>query len=84
MLKWASRVAIIVGSVLLIISAAFYLVLDRAGSAEQALSPGEKSFGVAVLGMIYGPPIVVTSAIGILSLFLGVVGTTVHRFHNPE
>jgi hypothetical protein len=84
MLKGLSRVAIGLGSGLLITSAVLYALLTRAESAEQALSPGEKTFGVAVLGMMYGPPIVVTAAIGILSLVLGMLGTTIHRFRNPE
>jgi hypothetical protein len=57
-------------------------VLDRLVAAEQAVSPGEDSFGVAVLGMMYGPPIIVTAASGLLTLLLGLSFLVVHRF--PE
>lgn len=53
MTKWVYRVAIAVGCALLGVSAVLYVLLDRAASAEQALSPGAESFGVAVLGMMY-------------------------------
>jgi hypothetical protein len=82
--RWFPRIAIAVGCSLLGVSAGLYIALDRAVAAEQALSPGEDSFGVAVLGMIYGPAILAMAVGGLLSLFLGFLALTVRRLRNPN
>ena len=84
MTKWVYRVAIAVGCALLGVSAVLYVLLDRAASAEQALSPGAESFGVAVLGMMYGPGILVTAAVGLVSLLVGWTVLTFQRLRNPD
>ena len=84
MTKWVYRLVIATGCTLLGISAILYFALDRAATVEQALSPGEDSFGVAVLGMMYGPSIVATAAGGILSLLLGMTILTFQRLRNPN
>jgi hypothetical protein len=66
------------------VSAALYAILARAAGAEQVVSPGEDSFGVAALGMMYGPPIVVTAAAGILILLIGLSVATLHRFYGNQ
>jgi hypothetical protein len=66
------------------VSAALYIVLHRAAAAEQALSPGETSFGVAALGMMHWPPIIVAAAGGLLGLFLGMSALAFHRLRNPD
>jgi hypothetical protein len=82
--RWFPRIAIAVGCSLLGVSAGLYIALDRAVAAEQALSPGEDRFGVAVLGMIYGPAILAMAVGGLLSLFLGFLGLTVRRMRNAN
>jgi hypothetical protein len=82
--KWVYRIAIAVGGALLAVSVVLYVLLDRAASAEQALSPGEDSFGVAVLGMMYGPGILVAAAGGLLSLLFGMTVLAIQRLRNPE
>jgi hypothetical protein len=82
--KWVHRVAITIGYSLLGVSLVIYIVLDRLAAAEQAVSPREDSFGVAVLGMIYGPPIIVTAVGGLLTLLLGLFFLVVHRFQNRD
>ena len=73
-----AKIAIAVGCALLGLSTALYMGLQRAAAAEQALSPGDDSFGVAVLGMIYGPLVLPTASAGVLSIFLG---TSSHKEH---
>jgi hypothetical protein len=84
MLKWLSRILIGIAASVLLASAVLYVSLARAASAEQAVTPGEESFGVAALGMMYWPPIIVTAAIGICTLLLGMLAMTIHRFRNSE
>ena len=84
MIKWFYRTALAVGCGLLAVSAALYIVFDRAADTEQALAPGEDSFGVAALAMMYGPAILATAASGFLSLFLGWAVLTFHRLRNPN
>jgi hypothetical protein len=83
MLTWCSRITIAVGSSLLLAAAGLYFMLGRAAEAEQALRPGEDSFGVALLGMMYGPAIILAAAAGLLALLLGLSAATIHRFRNP-
>lgn len=82
--KWLHRIPTTVGCSLLGISLVLYIVLDRFVAAEQAVAPGEDSFGVAVLGMMYGPPIIVTAAVGLLCLLLGLSFLVRHRCRNPD
>lgn len=82
--KWLYRIPIWVGCGLLLVSAALYIALDRAASAEQALSLGQKSLGVAALGMMYWPPILVTACLGLLALSLGTSVLAFHRLRNPN
>jgi len=57
-------VAFWIGVILLVMALMLWLTLEWSISAEQAQAPGEKSLGVAVLGMLYGPPILVLGAGG--------------------
>jgi hypothetical protein len=52
----SSKIAVAIGCNLLVVSAALYIALQRETAAEQALSPGEDSLGVAAIGMMYGLP----------------------------
>jgi hypothetical protein len=47
-------------------------LLDWSSSVEQARSPGEKGFGVAVLGMIFGLPALLFGLVGALCLLAGI------------
>ena len=82
-MKWAHRILLSAGCSLLVVSVALYGVLDRTAADEQALSPGEESLGVAVLGMLYLPPILLTAFGGLLCLLLGWSLLTAHRFRTP-
>jgi hypothetical protein len=59
---------VLVGILLVAISAILYLALEISAAREQALSPGEKSLGVAALGMLFGIPMILTGAAGVLFL----------------
>jgi hypothetical protein len=48
------------------------LLLDWSSSFEQARSRGEKDFGVAVLGMIFGIPALLLGLAGGLCLLAGI------------
>ena len=82
--KWFYRIAITIGCGLLGVSSALYILLHRAAVAEQALSPGKDSFGVAALGMMYGRPIIATASVGVLSLLAGVSALAFQRLRNPN
>ena len=84
MAKWLYRVALGGGAGLLALSAALSLSLDRSASAEHAVAPGQDSFGVAVLAIMYGPAILATAAGGILSSLLGLSILTIHRLRKPD
>jgi hypothetical protein len=59
---------VLTGILLLATSAILYFALQVSVAHEQALSPGEKSFGVAALGMLFGIPMMFCGAVGILLL----------------
>jgi hypothetical protein len=82
-MRWFYRILLSAGCSLLVVSAVLYVVLDFTAAAEQAVAPGAKSFGVAVLGMLYLPPILLTAFGGLLCLLLGWSVLTVHRFRTP-
>lgn len=84
MFKWVSSIAIGIGCSFLITSGVLCVLLARAASGEQAVTPGQDNFGVAALGMMYGPSIIVTAAVGIFTLLLGMIGMTIHRFRDLE
>jgi len=63
-----NRPLLFLGCALIAVSVILYFTLHVSAAPEQALSPGEKSLGIAVLGMIFGIPMVVTGAAGVLLL----------------
>jgi hypothetical protein len=59
--------------VLLLVGAGVCIgLLDWFSSVEQARSPGEKDFGVAVLGMIFGIPALILAVAGVGLLITGI------------
>jgi hypothetical protein len=60
-----------------------YAVLRYTSALEQAQSPGTKSLGVAVLGMILGIPMLLFSVGSALS-FTVAVGAVVYRRLHPD
>ena len=74
-----SKATILLGCALLGMSLALGGWFYRLTAVEQALSPGEDSFGVAALAMFWVPPILATGAAGLLCLFFGVtIAAIVH------
>src|SRR5690242_2161028 len=63
-----NRPLLFFGWALVAVSIILYLTLQVSTTHEQALSPGEKSLGVAVLGIMFGIPMIVTGAAGALLL----------------
>lgn len=66
---------------LLALSLLLSVLADRAISSEAALTPGEKNLGVAVLGIMFGIPILALGAAGIVSLLVS-VGIRIKRAHS--
>ena len=80
------KIAMVLGCFFLVIAAALYIVLIRATAAEQALTPGEKSLGVAALAIPYALPFFALAAAGTLCIFLSLLIATIRRFRrtNPN
>jgi hypothetical protein len=68
------------GFTLVAVSTIFYLALQVSAAREQALSPGEKSLGVAALGMVFGIPFIVTGAAGLGLLAFAALLAAYRRF----
>jgi hypothetical protein len=63
-----NRPLLFFGCALVLVSIMLYFALNVSTAHEQALSPGEKSLGVAVLGIMFGIPMMVTGVAGVLLL----------------
>jgi len=59
-----------IGVLLLVLSASSWLALIITTAQEQARTPGEKNLGVAVLGMIWGLPMLAFGAGGVSVLLV--------------
>jgi len=59
-----------IGVLLLVLSASSWLALIITTAQEQARTPGEKNLGVAVLGMIWGLPMLAFGASGVCVLLV--------------
>ena len=71
-MKIRSHTALIwAGVVLIIFSPLLYVALEISVTREQGLSPGEKSLGVAVLGMLFGIPTIISGLAAIVCLVCG-------------
>ena len=84
MARWWYRIPLAVGCLFILTSCALYVALDHAVSAERAVSPGQESLGVAVLGMLYVPPIIGSAAAGLLALLVGMSVLAFQRMRTPD
>jgi hypothetical protein len=69
-----------IGVLLLVLSASSWLALIITTAQEQARTPGEKNLGVAVLGMIWGLPMLAFGAGGVSVLLVHSVLFLYRRF----
>ena len=71
MKKGITRPLSLTGLALIGLSVVLYASLELASRWEQAKTPGEKNMGVTVLFMIFGIPILISAAAGVLYLLVG-------------
>ena len=80
-MKSVARTLSWTGVVFIGLSLVLYAALELSSRWEQAKSPGEKNMGVAVLGMIFGLPMLVSAATGLFCLFVGGLAFAYKRFY---
>ena len=68
------------GVFLLGLSILLYIALEVSSRWEQARTPGEKNLGVAVLGMTFGIPMLISAATGLLCLLISGLAFIYSRF----
>jgi len=78
------KIAMSMGVLLLFISFLLYGALELTTSWEQARTPGERNLGVAVLGMIFGFPMLLTSVSAIACLIVGIIAWIYRRFYRGK
>jgi hypothetical protein len=66
---WRSKLFLL-ALFLLSLAAITYVALSVTTTHEQALTPGEKNYGVAVLAMLFGMPLLFFVASGLVALLL--------------
>jgi hypothetical protein len=69
-----------VGLALIGLSVVLYAALELSSRWEQDKTPGEKSMGVAVLFMMFGIPMLVSAAAGLLCVVVGALAFAYGRF----
>jgi hypothetical protein len=62
-----------IGVVLLGVATILWLGLEWSASYELARSPGEKNLGVAVLGMLFGVPMLIFASGGLVCIIVSLV-----------
>ena len=62
------------------LSVVLYVALELSSRWEQAKTPGEKNMGVAVLFMLFGIPMLISAAAGLLCLIVSVLTFAYRRF----
>jgi hypothetical protein len=67
------KVAALVGGAFAILALLLYMALQITSNWEQAQTPGEKSLGVAALGMLFGLPMLLCAGAAVLSFVVGLV-----------
>jgi hypothetical protein len=78
--KGITRLLSLTGLTLIGLSVVLYASLELSSRWEQAKTPGEKNMGVAVLFMIFGIPILISAAAGVLCLLVGALAFVHVRF----
>jgi len=78
--KGVARRLFSTGWVLIGLSMLFYVVLELSARWEQAKTPGEKDMRVAALFMIFGIPMLIPAAAGLLCLLVGALVFAHGRF----
>jgi len=76
--KGITRSLSLTGWALIGLSVVLYAVLELSSRWEQAKTPGEKNMGVAVLFMLFGIPMLISAAAGLLCL-IGCALTIAYR-----
>ena len=67
------KVAALLGGAFGVLAILLYAALQVTSNWEQAKSPGEKSLGVAALGMLFGLPMLLCAGVSLLSFVVGLV-----------
>ena len=80
MKEGVARSLSLTGSALIGLSVLLYVALEFSSRWEQAKTPGEKNMGVAVLLMIFGVPMLISAAAGLLCLLVGALTFAHGRF----
>ena len=80
MKKGITRSLSLTGSALMGLSVLLYVALELSSSWEQAKTPGEKNMGVAVLFMLFGIPMLISAAAGVLCLMVSALTFAYRQF----
>ena len=78
--KGITRSLSLIGWALIGLSAVLYVALELSSRWEQAKTPGEKNMGVAVLFMLFGIPMLISAAAGLLCLIVSVLAFAYRQF----
>jgi len=78
--KGITRSLSLTGWALIGLSVVLYVALELSSRWEQAKTPGEKNMGVAVLFMLFGIPMLISAAAGLLCLIVSVLTFAYRRF----
>jgi hypothetical protein len=78
--KGITRSLSLAGWALIGLSVVLYVALELSSRWEQAKTPGEKNMGVAVLFMLFGIPMLISAAAGLLCLIVSVLTLAYKRF----
>ena len=78
--KGITRSLSLIGWALIGLSVVLYVALELSSRWEQAKTPGEKNMGVAVLFMLFGIPMLISAAAGLLCLIVSVLTFAYRRF----
>jgi len=79
-LKGITRSLSLTGWALIGLSVVLYAALEFSSRWEQAKTPGEKNMGVAVLFMVFGIPMLISGAAGLLCLIVAALRFAYGRF----
>lgn len=77
--KGIIRFLSLTGLALIGLSVVLYVALELSSRWEQAKTPGEKDMGVAVLFMLFGIPMLISGAAGLLRLIASALAFAYRR-----